>query len=53
MPRGPALTDWQVIEALRLRDAGATFAEIAADLGRSPQAWWARIRAIEAEAPDR
>lgn len=49
MPRGPSLTDWQILEGLNLRALGWTPEQIAADLGRSPQCWYARFKAIDAE----
>lgn len=49
MPRGPSLTDWQIIEALRLRDVGLTYQQIADDLGRTQAGWHTRLTRVDRE----
>lgn len=48
MTRFPNLTDWQILEALRLRDSGCTYQQIADDLGRSSETWRAALKRVEA-----
>lgn len=44
--RGPEIPYEAILAALRLRDEGLTYAEIARRLGRDERSWRARIVAV-------
>lgn len=47
--RGLSMSDAEILAALRLRDEGVSYAEIARRLGRTERAWQMRVSAVHRE----